>query len=100
MRLKSGLTKRVKAGIALIFFKRNARIMVCGHCGSTFIVPISNSIEEPYSDDKRKIDQYYAQYSLCKSCGAVCYEIQTWNYSGNIDELGFHKTQDSELKEK
>lgn len=93
MRLK-GFVKIAKVCIHFLFFEKNARIMTCGNCDSADIVPISNSIEWSYHEKERTIDSGYGQYSICRKCGAVCYEMQAWNFNGNVHELGFHKIKD------
>jgi ribosomal protein S27AE len=87
MRNNFNFLKRFKKGILFIVKKQNARIMTCGKCGSTNIIPISNSINKPFNNNNIKADSMYVQFSICKKCGAVCKEFQLWNYSGNIREL-------------
>ena len=74
------LFDRVKIAYRFIRYGKGcARIMECGKCGSVIIVPIS---EEP-------LDQVWSEYVQCCKCGAVCKEIQLWNFAG--DPLGIDK---------
>lgn len=84
---KNNFLKRFKVGIDLAFKKKNARLMTCSNCDSTDIMPISNSLEEPFSTKEVKADMMYIQFSKCRKCGAVCKEIQLWNHLGNVGEL-------------
>jgi hypothetical protein len=84
---KSSFFKRLKVGIVLIFKKKNARIMTCGKCGGTNIIPISNSLEQPFASDNIKADLMYLQFSKCNDCGAVCKELQLWSFEGKAEDL-------------
>jgi C4-type Zn-finger protein len=87
MRIKKNLLKRLKIAIQFIFINKNARIMTCGSCGKTDLIPISNSLEIPFMNEDIKADEMCIQFTRCRSCGAVCKEIQLWNNSGNVNEL-------------
>lgn len=64
--------------------------MIREQCGGAIIVPIS---EEPLKykliNDKTHVDQVWSEYVQCCKYGAVCKEIQLWNFAG--DPLGIDK---------
>lgn len=85
------LFDRMKIAYRFIRYGKGcSRIMVCEQCGSVIIVPIS---EEPLKykliNDKTHVDQVWSEYVQCCKCGAVCKEIQLWNFAG--DPLGIDK---------
>lgn len=68
--------------------KGKCRIMTCEKCGSVFIRPISEQAEEgQLIDDKRQIDVYWSEVDQCMKCGAVCQEIQLWNFEGDAKKI-------------
>ena len=71
--------------------------MTCGQCGSVYIRPISeHPMESSHADGERRIDLIWSELSQCVKCGAVCHEIQCWNFDGDptkIDE-GFVARQE------
>jgi hypothetical protein len=84
---ENNFSRRLKAGMSLIFKKKNAMIMVCEQCGGTNIVPISNALQIPFTVKDVKSDIAYLQFSKCSKCGAVCKELQLWNFGGKAEEL-------------
>lgn len=87
MRIRKGFFKRVKIAIGFIVKRKNARIMTCGNCKGTDLIPISNAFEDTLTTEKIKADLLFIQFSKCRKCGAVCKEMQLWNHSGNVKEL-------------
>jgi CO dehydrogenase/acetyl-CoA synthase alpha subunit len=98
MRNKSAFIKRFMIGMNLAFRKKNARIMTCGNCNSTDLIPISNALEEPFSTENIKADLMYVQFTKCRKCGAVCKELQLWSNSGNVYDID-PKLKDEENNE-
>jgi hypothetical protein len=81
---KSGLIERIRCAINFVIYgKGKCRIMTCGKCGKILIYPISDEITTKIMDDKRHIDLLWSQVDKCKICGAVCEEIQLWNFEGD-----------------
>lgn len=87
MRIETNFTNKIKLVYNFVFKNKNIRIMTCGSCGNTNIVPISNSMEEPYVTNNINADILFIQFSKCNNCGAVCKELQLWNKNGNVKEL-------------
>lgn len=58
--------------------------MTCEKCGSILITPISDSPGEcEIIDEERHIDKAWTEYIQCRKCGAVCKEVQFWNFDGD-----------------
>lgn len=76
-----------RLGIAYRFLRYGrgkCRIMACSNCGSVFIKPISEKpAEMSFSDQDRYIDLIWSEIDQCMNCGAVCQELQLWNYDGD-----------------
>lgn len=71
--------------------KGNVRIMTCQKCGSMLIKPISKTPNEgAYLKNGRHIDAWWAEFSQCQKCGAVCEEVQLWNFDGNPQKINPH----------
>lgn len=85
------LFDRIKIAYRFIRYGKGCtRIMKCGKCGSVIIVPISEKpLEDKLINDKMHVDQVWSEYVQCCKCGAVCKEIQLWNFAG--DPLGIDK---------
>lgn len=83
LRNKSTLLKRIKIAIDFIVKYKNARVMTCGNCGSTNIIPINKASEDEAEDTEKNVYIIYTQYSKCRKCGSVCKEIQLWSKDGN-----------------
>ena len=64
------------------------RIMTCGKCKSICIVPITEHPEESsLIDGDKHIDLVWSEAVQCMKCGAVCHEIQCWNFEGDITKI-------------
>lgn len=86
---KDRLLQRI--GIAYRFVRYGfgkCRIMTCGKCGSALIVPISDRpIRDSRIEEDRHIDLIWSEVNQCTKCGAICQEIQLWNFDGNPTKL-------------
>lgn len=82
---RSNLWDRIKISYNLIRYGRgNIRVMTCGKCGSIFIRPISeHPAEEEYIHGDKHIDSVWSEFNQCMKCGAICKEIQLWNFEGD-----------------
>lgn len=68
--------------------KGKCRIMTCGKCGSALIVPISEHPgESSCINGDRHIDLIWGEVVQCMKCGAVCHEIQCWNFEGDPTKI-------------
>lgn len=83
------ILQRIKVAYRFVRYgKGNVRIMTCGKCGSMLVKGISeNSIEDTYIRDGVHVDLLWSEYSQCIKCGAVCKEIQMWNFEGNPQKI-------------
>lgn len=86
---KNGLFQRISVAYNLIRYGRGkCRIMTCGKCGSICITPISERPGETSCiDEERHIDLSWGEVVQCMKCGAVCYEVQFWNFEGNPTKI-------------
>lgn len=86
---KDELLQRI--GIAYRFIHYGigkCRIMTCGKCGSPLRVPISDHpIRDSRIEEERHIDLIWSEVNQCMKCGAVCQELQLWNFEGDPTEL-------------
>lgn len=65
--------------------KGKIRCMSCGKCGSIIIKSISEKPAEiEWIDEKHQVDQMWIDLVRCRKCGAVCKEIQMWNFDGDV----------------
>lgn len=85
----SDLLQRIHVAYNFIRYGRGkCRIMTCGKCGSICIVPISEHPgESSYIDDEKHIDLVWGEVVQCMKCGAVCHEVQMWNFEGDPTKL-------------
>lgn len=59
--------------------------MTCGKCGSIIIKSISEKPAEiKWIDEIHQVDQMWIDLVKCRKCGAVCKEIQMWNFEGDV----------------
>lgn len=81
----ASLWDRVKIAYRFVRYgKGNVRIMTCGKCGNAIISPISeHPSESEYIREGKHIDLVWSEFSQCRNCGAVCQEIELWNFEGN-----------------
>lgn len=82
---RNSLWDRIKVSYNLIRYGRGKiRVMTCEKCGSIYIQPISERpVEERYIKDSKHIDVVWSEFDQCMKCGAVCEEIQFWNFEGD-----------------
>ena len=70
------LKDRLYAAYNLIRYgKGKIRCMTCGKCGSIIIKSISKKPAEI---------EWIDETHQCRKCGAVCKEIQMWNFEGDV----------------
>lgn len=85
----SNLIARMK--IAYSFLRHGkgiCRIMTCEKCGAISIIPISKKPgKTEIKDEQHQIDCAYTEIVQCLRCGAVCEEIQLWNFDGNPEKI-------------
>lgn len=67
----------------VIYGKSRCRIMTCGKCGAQTIVKVSDAVSEKYIDEGKQIDLLWSEFVQCEKCGAICQEVQMWNFSGD-----------------
>ena len=86
---KNTVWQRLKVAYNLVVYgKGKVRLMTCGKCGGITIVPISlKPYESDYSEDGLHVDLVWIEFTRCLKCGAVCQEIQMWNFAGNPEKL-------------
>lgn len=79
------LKSRIRAAYNIVRYGRgHFRMMTCGKCGSIIIHRISeNEVNTNFFKDGYQIDQVWSEFSQCQKCGAVCKEIQLWNFDGD-----------------
>lgn len=87
---KNNWLKRLELAIKFVRYgSGKCRIMSCGKCGSIAIRSITKKpIETQCINDKRHIDMVFADFNECLHCGAVCYEVQQWNFEGDVEKIG------------
>lgn len=80
------LKDRLYAAYNLIRYgKGKIRCMTCGKCGSIIIKSISKKPAEiECIDEIHQVDQMWIDLVKCRKCGAVCKEIQMWNFEGDV----------------
>lgn len=85
----SGFLQRISVAYNLVRYGRGkCRIMTCGKCKSICIVPITVHPEESsLIDEEKHIDLVWSEAVQCLKCGAVCHEIQCWNFDGDITKV-------------
>lgn len=85
----NNLFQRISVAYNFIRYGRGkCRIMTCGKCGSICIVPISaHPGETDCIDEDKHIDLLWGEVVQCMKCGAVCHEIQCWNFEGDPTKL-------------
>lgn len=83
------LGKRIKIAFNFVIYgKGKCRIMTCAKCGSIKIVPISNELAKTgYEKGNFDIDSIWMEYVQCMKCGAVCEEIQMWNFGEKPEKI-------------
>lgn len=86
---ESKLLQRISVAYNLIRYgSGKCRIMTCGKCGSICILPISeHPSEQKHIDEERHIDSVWSEVIQCMKCGAVCQEIQLWNFEGDVNKI-------------
>lgn len=85
----STLWDRLKTACQFVIYGRsNTQFMNCGKCGRISISSVSAKplVTNHITEDKH-IDLYWAQFVQCRHCGAVCEEIQLWNYAGDVGKI-------------
>ena len=88
MRKNNFLTKLKIASRYLLDRKHSSLVMTCENCGSALIRPISKGTAKPWIDNAIHADMTWTQFVQCEKCGAVCREVQLWNYAGDYTKLG------------
>lgn len=85
----SDFLQRISVAYNLMRYGRGkCRIMTCGKCKSICIVPITVHPEESsLIDEEKHIDLVWSEAVQCLKCGAVCHEIQCWNFDGDITKV-------------
>ena len=83
---KSNIFQRFHVAVNFLRYgKGNCRLMTCGKCGSVFIHPISeHPAEGQLINNEKHIDIFWSEVDQCCKCGAVCQEIQLWNFEGDV----------------
>lgn len=103
-RKSPALKDRIWAAYNLIRYgKGKLRCMTCGKCGSIVIQSISDTpVEGKIEDVGKRIDMAWVDMVRCSKCGAICEEIQLWNFEGDpkkVDASITVKYRNSETKE-
>lgn len=88
MRKNNFLTKLKIASRYLLDSKHSSMVMTCENCGGALIIPISKGTAKPWIDNVIHADMTWTQFVQCEKCGAVCREVQLWNYAGDYTKLG------------
>lgn len=83
------ILQRIHVAYNLVRYGRGkCRIMTCGKCKGICILPITEHPEESSLIDKEhRIDSIWSEAVQCIKCGAVCHEIQLWNFDGDITKI-------------
>lgn len=83
------ILNRIKIALNFIIYGKGlVRIMTCGKCGKQTIVSITEKpFETQYIQDDKHIDMYWVDFNKCLKCGAVCKEIQMWNFEGDPTKI-------------
>lgn len=86
---ENGIFQRISVAYNFIRYGRGkCRIMTCSKCKSICIVPITEHLKESsLIDEEKHIDLIWSEAVQCMKCGAVCYEIQCWNFEGDITKI-------------
>lgn len=89
MSRKNTLFQRIRAAATFVVCGRGkVRIMNCEKCGGMVILPITAAPNKSsYITDTKHIDATYSEFVQCARCGAVCEEIQLWNFSGDPKKI-------------
>lgn len=79
---------RLRTAYCYIRYGKNACVMTCGRCGKTFIKSITkHPVETTVINDFHHIDLLWSDVCQCLNCGAVCQEIQAWNFEGEPTKI-------------
>lgn len=71
-----------------VCYGEKVRVMTCGRCGKTFIKSITeHPVETTVINDSCHIDLLWLDVCQCLNCGAVCQEIQAWNFEGEPTKI-------------
>ena len=86
---KNTLWQRIKIACNFVIYGKGlVRIMTCGKCGKQTIVSITQkSFESTYIKGDKHIDLYWSDFNQCLKCGAVCKEVQMWNFEGKAEKI-------------
>jgi len=91
------LLQRIAIAYRYIRYGKNiGMVMACGKCGGTYIRRISDKPQETrWIDENHHIDLIWTDLSRCMHCGAVCWDIQGWNFEGDPGKIsaGFVKKE-------
>lgn len=80
------IAERIKIAYNFIRYGRGkVRMMTCEKCGGMIIQSISDHpVTGQWITNTRHVDQMWVDIYRCSLCGAVCQDIQLWNYAGNV----------------
>lgn len=83
------LLKRIQIAFNFVVYGHGkARVMSCGKCDSISITPITKEpFKSTYMENGKVIDCYWSEFTKCLKCGAVCKEVQMWNFAGEPEKL-------------
>lgn len=83
------IAERIKIAYNFIRYGRGkVRIMTCEKCGGMIIQSISDHpVTGQWINETRHVDQMWVDIYRCSLCGAVCQDIQLWNYKGDIQAV-------------
>lgn len=98
----STLWNRLKTACQFVIYgKSNAQLMTCGKCNRICITTISSKpLVSDHITESKHIDLYWAQFVQCRHCGAVCEEVQLWNYAGDVLQIDDNITVGKRDKER
>ena len=72
----------------IVYGQGKVRIMTCDKCGSIVILPITKEpLHTSSITNEKHIDSIYSEFVECGKCGAVCQEIQLWNFEGDPKKI-------------